>query len=776
MQLKKIIVPKYLSFIYKIGIFLILLLPLISAPPYFHPADWGKSIAFRVVFSLLLFLFFWELVLYPEKRNEAISLLKSSRLVWVLLGLVSVFGLATIFSLDPYFSFWGSPYRGDGFFNFALFVLFGIFCFLNIKKDSWQRFWDFALLTGVLVSFVGIFQSLNLFNNFLVSYGQASGTMGSSVSMGIYLVLLPFIAFAFGLKTKGKKAIFYYFCALVFLLAINFSASRAAFLGIGMGSLFFALFYRLRKNAQESYFNKIFLLKAVIIVLFTAGIFAIFLAKDNQAIIDAMNKTPAGGIFYRVVTTVRNMSETKSFIPDTRFSAWQIGILAVKDRPVLGYGPENFSIAFDGHFDPGLNQFGKLYWWDRAHNIFLETAVNTGLLGLAIFIFLIVFIFWKLQQEKRKNSENYLIFHAIQATLVAYLVTGFFGFDNFGTFLIFYFILGFCCSYLYPIKNSPPAGHLGAQGAGMIFSGTFLISLALLVWFLWAYNLNPLIVNRNLNWADFYLSKSDCQRAFDKIEETLPRRSIIDNFVILKYVNIINNSYCMRTTDKQKTMEKRVELLRQAVKIRPHYTRSWVLLGNSLYNLSATNKSNGLKANQELKGEAKISFEKAKQLCPKCQDIFSGMIRGYLSAEEYEFARERSEECKNLFPDFSDCLWLKGITEIYFNNIEEGKNIIEEYYKLGNNPIDLSTQRELLDAYVAIKSQNQSKEYFEDLALIYQRLIEMDRSYAQYHASLAYVYFNLGKYADARKEANEILKYKPELKSFVEAFLKTLPY
>ena len=232
----------------------------------------------------------------------------------------------------------------------------------------------------------------------------------------------------------------------------------------------------------------------------------------------------------------------------------------------------------------------------------------------------------------------------------------------------------------------------------------------------------------------------------------------------------------MRTTDKQKTMEKRVELLRQAVKIRPHYTRSWVLLGNSLYNLSATNKSNGLKANQELKGEAKISFEKAKQLCPKCQDIFSGMIRGYLSAEEYEFARERSEECKNLFPDFSDCLWLKGITEIYSNNIEEGKNIIEEYYKLGNNPIDLSTQRELLDAYVAIKSQNQSKEYFEDLALIYQRLIEMDRSYAQYHASLAYVYFNLGKYADARKEANEILKYKPELKSFVEAFLKTLPY
>lgn len=787
MELKNIITPKLLSIAYKIGIFLILTLPLISAPPYFHPADWGKSIVFRIIFSLMLFLFLWELILYPEKRRGIISLIKSSKLVWILSALVFIFVLATIFSLDPYFSFWGSPYRGDGSFNFILYVLFGIFCFLNIKKDDWQRFWDFALLIAVLVSFVGIAQSLDLLKNFLVSYGQASGTMGSSVSLGIYLVLLPFIALVFGFKNSpsqifswkawtgtGKKAIFYYSCAFIFLLAINFTQSRAAFLGIGVGLLFFILFYRLRKTHQEKFFNKVFWLKTAAVLVIIAGVWTIILIKDNQSIINMLQKTPMGGLFYRVVTTVRAISQTKTLVPETRLPAWQIGLLAVKDRPILGYGPENFSIAFDNHIDPKFSQFGKLSWWDRAHNMFLGVAVDVGLLGLAVYIFLIVFVFWKLHQQKRKKPENYLIFHGIQTSFVAYFITGFFGFDNFGTFLIFNLTLGYCCCFFYGDKYSQTAFSESKEKNYIKY--IFPISLVLLFWFLWTYNINPLLVNRNINWADFYLSKPDCQRAANEMEKSLAKHSIIDNYVILKYVNVISDGYCRRGIDKKEASEKKIELLRQAVKIRPYYTRSWALLGNALYNLEIVNENNGEKPNEDLREEADNAFKKAKQLCPKCQDVFSGVIKSYFASGEYELAKKTSDECRNLFPDFDECLWLKGLAEIYLNNISKGKEIIEEYYKLGNNPINYGTQAQLLSAYVAIKDQNKSREYYEDLVVIYQRLIDMNSSYAQYHASLAYIYSSLGRYAEARKEANEVLKLKPELKASVEAFLKTLPY
>ena len=47
---------------YLIGFFLILILPLINLPPWFSPPDWGKTVLFRILMSVLLFLFFAQLI------------------------------------------------------------------------------------------------------------------------------------------------------------------------------------------------------------------------------------------------------------------------------------------------------------------------------------------------------------------------------------------------------------------------------------------------------------------------------------------------------------------------------------------------------------------------------------------------------------------------------------------------------------------------------------------------------------------------------------------
>lgn len=778
MILQNILTQKRLSFIYRAGIFLILTLPLISAPPYFHPADWGKSIVFRIIFSILLFLFAWEMFLYPDRKNEIFSTLKSSKIIWIMGALAFIFLLATIFSLDPFFSFWGSPYRGDGSLNFILYILFGIFCFINAKKEEWQKLWDFTFLIGLLVSFVGISQSSGLLKGFLVSYDQASATMGSSVLFGLYLTLLIFMALSFALITKGKKVLFYYFSLLVFLTALNFSASRAAFLGIGAGLLFFIFFYKNRNNNQEKKLNNIFWIKIIVAILVAITFLTIFYIKDNSAIIGQLSKSRISSGLYRIVLTVQAISNTKNLIPDTRLSAWQIGINAFKNRPLLGYGPENFSIAFDKYFDPSFSQFGKLYWWDRAHNFTIEMLINAGIFALIIYLSLIFFVFWKLQNLKKGNSTDYLIFHGIQATFIAYITANFLGIDSFSTYMLFYFIMGYCCFLIYKKEINTTKTDIKINEKGFA-RYIFLVSVLLLSWFIWNFNIKPLIINKEVNWSDYYLQTQEFQKSINKMEKALSSRSIIENYVLLKYVNALNvlsETPQGRNEDKVILTRKRIDLLRKSVEIRPYYTRSWLFLGSALHNLATIDKNLSEIDANKLKQESISNLKKAQQLCPKCENIFIGLIRGSVAAKEYMEAEKTADDCVQLFPDNSECWWLKGIIKIVSNDITKGKEFINIATGRKYATFEYNPQQELLNAYVSVKDKNQSREYYKDLILIYERLIELSPKNYQWHASLAFVYRTLGEYAKAKKQALIMLELDPKLKPSVEAFLKTLPY
>ena len=113
-------------YLYLIGFFLILALPLLNLPPWFSPPDWGKTIVFRIIMASLIFLFVWQIL--SKKTDNTFSAIvenilhRKSRVFWgfwLLIALFGIFLLATVFSQDPYFSFWGSSYRSGGFLNFV---------------------------------------------------------------------------------------------------------------------------------------------------------------------------------------------------------------------------------------------------------------------------------------------------------------------------------------------------------------------------------------------------------------------------------------------------------------------------------------------------------------------------------------------------------------------------------------------------------------------------------------------------------------------------------
>jgi O-antigen ligase len=59
---------------------------------------------------------------------------------------------------------------------------------------------------------------------------------------------------------------------------------------------------------------------------------------------------------------------------DSRLTIWQMGWQAVKERPVLGWGPENFIVIFSKYYQPKL--WNQEPWFDRSHNIYLDWLIN----------------------------------------------------------------------------------------------------------------------------------------------------------------------------------------------------------------------------------------------------------------------------------------------------------------------------------------------------------------------------------------------------------------
>jgi len=155
-----------------------------------------------------------------------------------------------------------------------------------------------------------------------------------------------------------------------------------------------------------------------------------------------------------------------------------------------------------------------------------------------------------------------------------------------------------------------------------------------------------------------------------------------------------------------------------------------------------------------------------------------------LLSEKYQSAKEKAEQCIDLNPSLTKCYWKKALAHIYLGELEEADKNIAISIKMGYN-IDvakllLQRQRAYIKLLETIGDKDENQELFIEiykrLAEIYRGLIaHVDPESFQYHASLAYIYKELGEYDKARKQAMIVLELSPESKENIEEFLRTLP-
>lgn len=104
---------------------------------------------------------------------------------------------------------------------------------------------------------------------------------------------------------------------------------------------------------------------------------------------------------------------------------WKKAVAFIKERPLLGSGPDTFIERFEPFNDEYNQLYGSNVYFDYAHNDFLQVGVNLGLVGLAAYVGFLVSL--AVRAFRRANKNPLILLFG--GSMLCYLAHSFFSFS-----------------------------------------------------------------------------------------------------------------------------------------------------------------------------------------------------------------------------------------------------------------------------------------------------------------------------------------------------------
>jgi len=627
------------------GIIFILALPLIGDYGLtLFPV--GRDIIFKltVEFLIILSLLFWTLKNWTLIENWKLKIenLKAEARSPLIMSLVIFWIImlaATATSVQQSFSIWGNIYKNQGFMTWSHYVLF-FFILITFLSD--KKYWKFLINTVILVGMVvGLISLWQMLKNGFTS--MPSATLNNSNYLAAYLVLLIPVTLAFFLRKKS-----YFLGAALTLQAIALLATqtRGAYLGLVIALFVFSFLYlKYIKNCKKSKLLTVFIVTPMLLAAFYI---LLALTPARQYI---QEKFPSSVRFL----DIKSIYNTGG----PRLEAWQAGWHAMLNKPILGYGPENFFVAFDEFYSGSQDHNGSLAiegslwesWFDKAHNFIFDIGVTTGFLGLFAYMAIFASAIWLLFRRlsvvppSQKASEGHssgqwlVIYTGLIASFVGYLVQNLFGFDTTvpGIYLVFFlafanFTTTRSRKQVMREKQSPKIFNfqfsifikITTAGQPLVFI-SLLVLFALSIFSL-KLHINILNANHQLNFAEVLSRAGQIDQSFAAYEKGLKYNASPINpnlrrrygVIALAYYDAVKSQCADKfdqkkceefSKDSKKYLARALELQKEnAVGEWPRFTRNYIYAAQISHILGYYKESD-------------IFFEKALELSPNRKSI-----------------------------------------------------------------------------------------------------------------------------------------------------------
>ena len=362
---------------------LLLLTPLVVTVETAYPATVGKAVFARTVTALAFALWVPLALGNPVFRPP-----RSWLLVLLVVGfLVAI--LSALLGINTGRSLWSGYHRMQGVVDAAHGLALTVVLVSVVRGGHpWRVLLGLNVAVSVIVAAlaIGRFHGLDMLypSDLPEQSWRVAASLGNSSLLGHYALVNGFVAAGMagwalavrrssGTGTGLPAWLFAAFsaAALLNLWAMILSGTLGAYVAfvLALGAL--ALAYALFGESKAARRVGVGGLGTAIV---TGAVLGFLFFVDNPLQVRAQDHPLVQRLAF---------ASLEGRTTQTRLAAWRAGVYGVAERPILGWGPENYIVPF-GKYGEGAAT--SAYAHDRAHNELVEEATAKGLAGAAAYV------------------------------------------------------------------------------------------------------------------------------------------------------------------------------------------------------------------------------------------------------------------------------------------------------------------------------------------------------------------------------------------------------
>lgn len=639
----------------KIINFSIILLCLII-PVAFYPKLENVFELFKITILRIVVLVIFSLYLFISVYMREIKIPKNPVLFPIVLYLLTVV-FSTAISYQKFTSY-----------NEAI-NIFTYFIFLFLVISFYEKEKNILISTAIsfssaVVSLYALLQHLKIdfieWDSPLV-YTRSTSTLGNPDFVSAYLSIVLPVVLSFLIIQKNK-----FFKSLLFLnFVLNFTALLFTYSRGGWITFVFVMaifFYLLEKEKLRENISYILGLFLCIVAISTAGV-------SRKVLIDNKVTDISGRIKSIVDLNYPSFS--------IRRHLWHDALLMIREKPLLGWGPDTFTSVFFKFRSPELSYLaGRTNLPENPHNDYLNICCNSGFFGLFAFLFFCVSV---LKYSLRKLKED-ILYLGMFSAIVGFLFQSLFYYKVVPTATLFFLFSGILVKEEREKISLKINFHLPT--IFLIYSFIFICTFYFII-----ISLFEIVANKHYRKGKSYIDAHQYLQAETEFMKATVFSPYNKNYKLALgrvYEEIAIHLPKKKKEIKKFLFKKGIEKYKEAINLDRNDPHPYADLGRIYFHYSEIDKKY---RNYSIK-----NYKIAQKLDPKNCVFYNDLGVIYLAFKEYEKAKSEFEKATKLEPHYAEAWENLGMCYYYLDEKEKAISYLKK-------AID---EQDLFSAYIRI--------------------------------------------------------------------------
>ncbi len=363
-----------------------------------------KAIWAQMALSLLAVIFAWQ---YKDSLREWVfsvpRLLFLSLFIWV--------SLTIFWAANPNFFV----------FKWLMWLSAALIFYLSLQIDKEDietllRWLVYSALGVCFLAYAQMYFGFSAVPQVIVP----AATFGNKNMLGQLMILTAPICFYLFMKTRSdKRMTWFYAIAYAFIVGILYhSVARATWIGYAAGLIVFMLFFLFDRKQRRTWFHWSPLKTKALLTGLMILVVLVNFRQDRkfEPIYEVMGS--------RITSVIDQANSYGTESSASRWNIWRATINQIKDKPIVGWG-------LGGFFEKMLTGYknNKSMRTFRAHNDYLETWAEAGLIGFILLLSALLSVFFCAMFLLRKvQGMDRLLYMSLFAAGGSSLVNALFSF------------------------------------------------------------------------------------------------------------------------------------------------------------------------------------------------------------------------------------------------------------------------------------------------------------------------------------------------------------